>query len=484
MADPIIKVPSFLCTSTPEFTFCAPAAGADFYLAIAPAADHPQREDAARINAWFGRECFTSDDEHSAPRLVETAPAGTNIPKGFRIYNVTAFLPKVVTEKNGTYGDAVGPNCYDTALRAEGYSVGERHVTPDEFRYYLKRDFEPISCNAKNLGGAIAVYDQSLFSFGAGWHAAYILIGGKLVFHKGGWQSYYPYEVVPIGGAMKAIEKEWQPLPAYLSDGPEINPITGREFTHACYDKKSPAPVETEPSTERDLKERGRDRKWFLKFFNYYSGLLKGVSKFEWGDFRKNRIDLLTMENMWRVLGEFSERVGNINVIDKLLSLDNRVAESYYELYSLDWQYQAMVETYDRIREGSSEAQLARLYKDHYVTFGKDFYDELGLVLELWEVPDGSRGKVTEDFKAKLESYDYTKYAQSNGGQGIPYFDLLDATVRSVVSDWQRPAGFGEKAMMAFGTADPELIAVSERKESPFGKRRHALAIEPEKKKP
>ena len=405
------------CSRTDEYTFCAPKKpGGDFYIALPPDPTSKLSHDVVQIQTWFKKK-------GSGPKQVEVPPTAIDVPDHSRVYQVTDLLPAIVANKNATF-DKVGPNCYHAALAAAGYShLGERYVDAKEFGYYLTRDWAPIWCGAANRYGYIVIYnDTTSADYDVGDHAAFSLLGA-LVFQKGGWAKNYPYEVVTIDGAMRAIDKYWVPR------GEER--FTGRpkrdydKFIRRCYRKR------TRP-LQRTTSSKPKDRNWYLPLFKYYSHRVKRASRLKWSEFRHRRIDLLTVENMNRILDHFSERVGNMNPKNVLLSIDDDVAQAYLELYSLSWQYDAMVKTYVPLQKGQERRQLEEIYRKQYVRFDRDFYQELRLHLKLRGVPQKHWRAVEQRVVAKIRTYNPADYAKYNGAKGIPYFDILDEAIKAV----------------------------------------------------
>jgi len=406
--------PPFICSTTSDYTFCAPKKSGDFYLAVNPT--QPAQKDVERIRSWFG-------SPYVSPQPVSAAPAGIVIPGGARIYNVTNFLPRIVTARNGTLGDFPGPNCYHATLTALGYpDVHDRYVDTDEFRYYLKRDFTQASCRDAPFGSVI-VYNPTYEpqQYDAGIHAAFHLLGA-LVFQKGLWETHYPYEIATIEGAMQAANSHWRPRREDRFGGDLTKPDPKLTYKFLCYQKrKNPLPRATS-STKKD-------RTWFLPLMQYYSRRIEEASKLMWSEFPSKRIDLLTIENMWRVKREF--RTLDYNPIDVLLSIDDAVVSAYLKLVSLSWQYQAISDTYDPIREGISKQQWEKRYREHYVTFDSNFYNELKLYLKLLEVPEKKWESIIQYVVKKIKTYDPVQFSQSNGTLGIPYFDILKEAIQA-----------------------------------------------------
>ncbi len=415
MTIPVVSSPAkqsqspFICSSTSQYTFCAPQTQGGYYVAIPE--NQPVQNDVSRIISWFGNQPLT-------PQLVENPPAGVGPYNNARVYDVTGFIPKIVSTRNGTRDDVVGPNCYQTSLTAAGYNeLAGRYVHTDEFRYYLKRDFTQVYCPKASFG-SIVVYDTYIIPYDAGDHAAFHLLG-SLIFQKGGWQNYYPYEIATIDGAMQALDSHWRPAPEDRFGGPQSSGLNPADYDFVCYDKRS-APL------ERHTSSTIRDREWFLPLFEYYSKRLGDISNYTWSHFKEKRIQLLTIENMWRVLGDFRDRIDNIGIMDSLLAMDDVISEQYLELESLSWQYDVMTQAYDPRK---NRWQMEDLYRERYVVFDEHFYEELKLYLKLLKVPETKWENVIKRFVEKIRSYDPVQFSQSGGAAGIPYLDVLKETI-------------------------------------------------------
>jgi hypothetical protein len=395
-----------ICSQTGQYTFCAPDdAPGDYFVAIPE--NQSQQNDIPRIRSWFG-------DQPGTPQLIEEPLSDVGAFEHARVYRVTDFIPKIISTRNGTRDDVVGPNCYQTALTAAGYPGFQgRYVHTDEFRYYLRRDFTQIYCPKASFG-SLVVYDTTLIPFDAGDHAAFHLLG-SLIFQKGGWQNYYPYEISTMEGAMQDVDSHWRPAPEDRFGGPPTSGLDPDDYKSMCYDRRT-SPL------QRNTSSTVKDREWFLPLFQYYNDRLEEVSRYTGSNFKENRIALLTIENMWRVLREFGDRVGNFNPLDELLTIDDNIVQEYLKLESYSWQYDVMSQTYDPKK---NRWQLEDLYRERYVLFDKDFYEELKLYLRLMKVPEAKWDKVIKEVEERIRSYDPVQFAASGGAVGIPYFDIL-----------------------------------------------------------
>ncbi len=405
------------------YTFCAPKrGGGDFFIGL-------DKSSAPENDLPAIKALFKSPACNPAPASM---PPGGSMPAGSRVYVVNSCLPAFVREWAGRGADGVGQNCYGAALFAAGYErMKGRYADPEEAAYYLKRDYSPAPCMSKRAMGNIVIYSRSKSPFDAGEHAAFELPGG-LVFHKGGWKANYPYEIVLLHGAMKAILAHYLPT-GDERFGPGPDPSDYEGFSPRCYSQKS-ALMKRKTSSTR------QDRMWFLPLMEHYSQGLRTAAGFVWGEFAKNRMSLLSVENMWRVLRAFSNRLGNADAQRALLSLDDGVAEAYLELKSLSWQHGAMAGTYAPISARRRGADLEKLYREHYMRFDAEFSRETMLYLKLLRVPVAFRAAVQKSFEKRLREYDPAAFASSDGARGIPYMDELIKVIRGIVKNWKPPA--------------------------------------------
>ena len=416
-----------ICGQDPRasYAFCAPKkAGGDFYIGIVPNDLRHPSNDLPFIKGLFGTPACR-------PEPTAASPDGAPFAPGVRAYRVSSCLTRFVFDNAAKEATRIGPNCYGTALGAAGYErLRDRYVDTAEFEYYLRRDFTPASCASAHPFGTVVVYDRRPSAFDAGDHAAFELPGG-LVLHKGAWKTNYPWEIVAMNGAMQAILAHYVPTGNERFE-PKPDPADYEGYATACYAQKSGLRSRATSSTKRD-------RAWFRPLMDYYARRLGAASQLAWGEFRAKRVDLLTVENMNRIRREFSERVGNADPVKVLLSIDDGIAESYLELHSLGWQYSAMADIYAPVSDRHRKEELEELYRMHYVTFDRNFEEELALYFGLLGVPQASREAVRKDFIARLKKYDPVKYAPSDGAEGIPYLEELTKAIQAIVKSWKPP---------------------------------------------
>lgn len=396
----------FLCSETNKYTFCAPTGLGNFYIGIPE--NQPQQFDISHIQSWFGNQYFT-------PQPAGQIPNGLDVFQHSRIYDVTNFLPKIVSTRTGTNDDVVGPNCYQAALVAAGFQeFSGRYVDTKEVEYFLHIYFKEKDCGNKE-NGDLLIYDESKPDENdAGDHMAIRLGKSDLVFQKTCFQRYCDYVITTEDSAMKEVESVWRAHPEDRFNGPAAPwPV----YEHKCYERR-------EKPLERSTSSTKADREWFLPFLQYYNMRLGDISKYHGDDFITRRIDLMTIENMWVVSHDFRERVGIIESTHVLMAIDDNIARAYLKLESLSWQYDIMTKTYDPRKYSY---QMEDLYKMHYVTFDDNFYAELKLYLKLLNVPEAKWGMVTTKFVEKIKTYNPVSFAQTD--QKIPYLDILKEVI-------------------------------------------------------
>jgi hypothetical protein len=113
-----------------------------------------------------------------------------------------------IQEMFNRQGDFHGPNCYNTALIANGYfsKTSKRYVSPEEFEEILKSNFVKVTAPAFQ---DIIVFDAR----SSRGHAAFYL-GDDLIFHKKSFGTQYHYRITDIDHAGAVEENEWAPGPA------------------------------------------------------------------------------------------------------------------------------------------------------------------------------------------------------------------------------------------------------------------------------
>ncbi len=402
------------CSIGPGYTFCAPSPAKGFFLAVHP--QRPQADDARFIQDLFRRRSLT-------PTPASTSFSHPAIPQGARLYRVDAFLPKIVRERTGTTVDLVGPNCYATALTASGKTgFADRYVDKAEFRYFIARDYEAVVANAPERLGDIVVYDGH-GGADAGEHAAALLIGG-LVFHKGGFSRSFPYEIVPITGALTAMDAAYVP------------PREDRFFPKPKPKPRAPQRIDrhrlrSNPTT-RMTTATARDRTLFLPLMRSYEKRLQRVCSLTWSHFSDARLDLLSMENIGHLLRAFEKRLKEKDIGDDLLKLDPTIAETYLRLKSLSYQYDAMIAAYCPIKETRRTEALEALYRTHYVRFDRHFDREIAAHLKACGVHGYLHRAVRDRVVDRIKTYDPVRFAASDGAKGIPFYRILSEEIERV----------------------------------------------------
>lgn len=366
----------------------------------------PAEDDSAYIRSIFARQDLT-------PVKVNEPPKGLPVESSARLYDITNFLPQFIRENAGGGNNYIGPNCYSAALAASGFfEFADRHVGTDEFEYYLNLLFKKDYDKCFGSPGGILLYED-----GPGFHAA-VLVASGLVFQKGSYDTYFPYEIVGYDQAMASIEKRVRRGPF---DG---KPNLAAREPKYCYTKITP-PVITNVRNDAD-------RARYLPLFNYYISRFEKVMKFTGGDVRKNRIDVLTIQNMYNVKIDFREkRIGMIDTRKKMMTLDTEVVKAFLKLDSLALQYESQTAKYDSPREGLPrpfvDAFFVDLYRDHYVNFDINFFTEASLLLDFKGVPKKDRSCVVKKLIEEIKDADLADLAVRRFP--FPYFKTIDSAV-------------------------------------------------------
>ncbi|MCK4856360.1 MAG: hypothetical protein KAT58_00165, partial [candidate division Zixibacteria bacterium] len=457
---------------------------------------------------------------------------------GFKVYDITNYIPQLVKERLGKDRDVPGPNCYQAALAALGFADLEgRHVDPLEAGYHFTCDFEEIDevRNDPALGdiriyherhrlpasavgfaaaeepepalidimedahdippaiGASCVHmfnleeapewvgtildivpdisDENLKAVTAitpfastaeaemlepraelealeaeeveapvmlpefvtqikpGVHAALVLLGG-LVFQRGGWDEDHVNMIVPAAQAMSAIE-------AIIRDKfypPEK--ANDEDFASKAIRKLSPEELALREDERVIDEELSAEIAAYAPLIEHYTGRLLAVSCFQWSEFANNRVDLLTMENIWSILSDIEKKLGKQGdgMIRVLQSIDENVAKAYLKLRSLRWQYQAMVNRYDSPGRADSSAKKKRrqkkLYQEYYIHPGsKAFRNEIKAHLVVRAVAPKKRAGIIKLVIAQLKKVDPVRLVKGYGADQINFFEILNQAI-------------------------------------------------------
>lgn len=337
-----------------DISLCVPIGKSGAFLAAVPPSVDPGRL------ASVMKDQFKSDGD-----IFEISPETikTNIPVGAKFYDISAFLPPVIREKNHTIENFPGPNCFYAALYAAGIIKDEpRYVGTTEFRYYLTREMTPADPSAINILGAIAVFNDE--------HAAFTLSAGFL-FQKLGWYKGDNYEVVPSEQAMINVDyAAWTHLDRFeRGQSP-----TYQKYSPVFFTRRS-SPLSPAQSIAIESAEAFR----WLTLFEFYSKKVKGYEEISGEAFLNNRLNLFTIDNMWELLRRFDDEILKSNP-SNLLGLDETVAEAYLRLQSLAWQYEAMKETYSPKSIGNIDEEIKarkKLYANYYLRDRAFFQEEV-----------------------------------------------------------------------------------------------------------
>lgn len=462
---------AYICDPAPEYTLCAPhEKSGDFFVAIPNDPQFSPASDLQRIVKWFG----------PAKQMPVRVPPTPDIilESGARLYKVTALLPPTMAKLAGTKAGIYGPNCYMTALAAQSDISGRyervrgRHVGNDEMDYYLRRDFQQVSCTKPGPFGQIIIYAPQPMPGDSGSHAAFRLSDGA-VFDKSGWRTCYPYKAVCANKAMSEITADWQRGPNEThEDRPQVNDAS---FKTMCYEQKA-APS---AAVNRSGATQSKDKVWHQKVFEFYSRRMRNAADIPCSRLSQDRVPLLSVENLWKAIEAFRKRLG-FGPSQVLQDIDPEVAGAYLETVSLDWQYQATIGMCaPKSKSQPTNEYLLDLYKRHYVKFDEGFNEECNFYMELWKAPQAFRPQITAQFAKLIGEYDVTKFAKSDGGEGIPYLAVLTRAILSIVPSWRPPADTEIVQPMPLsltGRGLPDRRKFADRNAAEFCKVRHGEA--------
>lgn len=270
-----------------------------------------------------------------------------------------------------------------------------------------------------------------------GVHAAVVLLGGT-VFQRGGWHDDHTNMVVPAAVAMSSIEP--------ISDDPFYPAKRARD------DKYTSRVIRQIPESELKERMRGQviDQELTaavgkcLLLLEYYSRRMQAVANAK-GTFSKNRLNLLTMENVWNILSKLEEKIRSSfrGTARSLLRLRDDVAQEFLRFRSLKWQYNAMVQRYSTLSRAAGRSKKIRymqdLYREHYIDPDSDaFAKEINAHLRMRRVESQKfpaiRAYAIKRIKEQATEAHLLEYAKSNGSKGINFFKILEEAIEEVDS--------------------------------------------------
>lgn len=259
----------------------------------------------------------------------------------------------------------------------------------------------------------------------AGVHAAVVLPGGA-VFQKGCYRDDCGYRIIEGAKAMSSIETK-RPGPFDPTPKPEKDDeYVSRQFARVSPSKRK--------KYRRNDALSARLAKWSGPV-GYYADRIAGLADVGWS-LRQHRIDLLTVENMWRLMSDIESIIrsdgGGLNETAALLKIDKGVAEAFLRLKSLVWQYNEMIYKFVPMPERPSQLKeaLIELYVNHYIhTDSAEFKAEIAVHLGARLVAPSAWPGITQQVIAEVKTYDPVQFAESNGARGIPFFDILEKAI-------------------------------------------------------
>jgi len=257
-----------------------------------------------------------------------------------------------------------------------------------------------------------------------GVHGAIMLLGG-MVFQKGCFGTYCGYRIVPADKGMSSIEikqERWTP---------RREPEKDDRYRYTSYVLTDRDPVERF-GFNLELSDRLSP---YVTLMRHYLQRFRAIKDKSWSDFKENRIDLLSVENIWKVLRDMQELMrGEPSTMNALLRIDPEIAEMFLELKSFKWQYQAMADKFDPFKNTCSREKTMRkleeLYRDHYINPDSEvFRDEIIAHLQMREVAEGRWDEIIAAVVGRVGGYDPVEFSKSNGAKGIPFAEILDEVI-------------------------------------------------------
>lgn len=456
--------------------FCYPDEnGGPFFIAIDPGISKGELGDRKIIVDRFKKLL-----KWPASR-VSKGPEG--VPAHWRTYNVTQNIPGYIQKWLWRQMPNHGPNCYQAALCSAGFDyLCGRYVDGSEVEFILSMFYEPAPDEAcRNQFGSLAVYTErlgfglaemnddtaqfaphhapisadkghslifGLFSyvaqkakqhlpyFDSGTHISFTLMG-EHIFHKLSPDAGDGHKINHINEVGHELDET--AIAQMIRNREEAGEIHSyREKKHAYYYDCYRPKAKTAPPKGR-IGWQVEERNKYIKLFDYYSQMILNVAKAGngAGRFEKHRLSLITIENLWKILSDFRDKIGSQPRAS--LSQDWELAKAYFTAYSLSWQYQYMSDRFYQLKPLSADSQLKELYSKHYLkTSDPRLIKEIHFYLHLKKVPQKHWIKITRAVLAELLRREdelksdpdlYRRFYNSNGGVKIDYFEALQKAI-------------------------------------------------------
>lgn len=465
-----------------------------FYVAIDPKQCNAE-SDGELLHRHFGKLM-------ERPNPVLQTPEALLSKHGWRIYDVTGGLHKKIVEKVWRRDYYQGPNCYQSALCISGFEdMCGRYVDKLEAEFVLSLFFRPTKkSDCVDQYGKMAVFNEAYSGFTfqhsktpaelvermrslalekekrryhlrlplrsfyemagpmssgrppyyeGGAHMATSL--GGAIFHKLSYDYRDGYYIDTIDAAMKRVED------AAIDRLPPFERIHGKrwetKYDFTCYEEGGYFKI---PRNSKDMEDLPKidwpveDRRKFMILFLYYSRRIEDIERAiedvktesPFVVFDRMRPSLLTMENYWRVLRDFNDKIG-YDLRGSLVK-DLELAFVYLKAHSLSWQHQSMSDIYYEMKPGYPrdyyDKKLRELYERHYFKADRYFVQEILVHLEARNIPREARPKIVKKVMEELTReengkrvYDPADYALSNGSKGAPFFDILENAIKSFI---------------------------------------------------
>lgn len=384
-------------------------------------------------------------------------------------------LSPFIQSKVGTTEAFTGPNCYYTALRAAEYlNEDPRYVDGLEIRYLLTMLTQPVG-RKKALPGAIAIFQSDPFRstggmsltttsqggsfedllhgyrirtggshlktpatilrgaqlsiaavreprldtlYDDGVHAA-LLVGGSMVFQKLGFFRNDNYELAALEEAMRNVDYAAWLHKDRFERGTE--PSYG-VYRADLYQRRS---KRFEPELSIPIEPDTKTRLTLI--FQFYSDMLSRCSFIKQDKFAEERLNLLTVENIWGLLRQF-EREYIKSMSTNLLNMDADIAKAYLKLHSLSWQYEAIKDEY----MGGQRIDIKDLYRNNYLRDRQALEEEIYAHLTARGITD--KAKQDSIYKNVMTAIDAALPAiigAANDSITLPFYEILENTIGS-----------------------------------------------------
>ena len=398
-----------------------------YYTALKTAGvitDSPRYVDGMEFSYYLtiNTQIFQSNQPPPFGAIVVFSPSYLSFASDFHFMNLQK-------EKYCTSQDETG------CIRIPQSHKPKPAITKNDFaKIFLKkvRGFH-FAAAGQMIGETLVKLDRL---YEEGVHAAFYL-GANLLFHKRGFRSgsLDVYEAIPFDYAMYLVDTAAYYFMDRFERLGQKEPTmedSKKSYKHLVFVKRDPpiSPAVTIPIS-------GEAKEKTIRLFEYYSKRLQEFEKMGGDEFKRNRMPLMTVENIWHVLSEFRDQYLNMSP-SNLLMIDQDVAKAYLKLHSLSWEYEAMKGDYiDRYLKSEIQAveYIKNLYKERYFIDDAIFQEELAVHLISRNVPQRKWNAVRKMVMDKILERLPRVAEVASENVTIPFFQILDESITAISSE-------------------------------------------------